>query len=56
MDPDSIFKPFFTTRKDGTGLGLSIVQNKVDELGGNIEAKNNSNDGAEFLIQLPIVY
>ena len=48
-----VFEPFFTTKEDGTGLGLAIVKSKVDELGGEINAKNGNQGGAEFIVNLP---
>jgi signal transduction histidine kinase len=53
-----IFEPFFTTRmaRGGTGLGLSIVYNIVhDILGGTIDVRSPSGEGARFEIWLPNV-
>ena len=54
---ERIFDPFFTTRKlgEGTGLGLSVCHGIIAEHGGNIYAKNEPNNGAKFIIDLPIV-
>ncbi len=45
-----IFKPYFTTKEHGTGWGLSNVKSIVEQLGGQISAKNNP---TRFSIQLP---
>ena len=50
-----IFMPFYTTKTNGTGLGLAVVQKIVVQHGGTIEARNQSQGGAEFIVWLPIV-
>ena len=54
---DKIFQPFFTTKPagQGTGLGLSISYDIVKAQGGVIHVNSWDNDGAEFIVQLPIV-
>ncbi|XOB61825.1 PAS domain S-box protein [Campylobacterota bacterium DY0563] len=52
-----IFEPYFTTKHQtlGTGLGLNMSYRIINEsLKGNIYAKNTEN-GAKFFIELPIV-
>ena len=52
-----IFDPFFTTKHvgEGTGIGLSIShQIIVDQHGGTLDGFNSADQGAEFVIQLPI--
>jgi C4-dicarboxylate-specific signal transduction histidine kinase len=51
-----IFDPFFTTKEvgAGTGLGLSITYGIIKEHHGTIEVENSSDEGALFLIQLPL--
>jgi two-component system sensor histidine kinase HydH len=50
-----IFMPFFTTKANGTGLGLAVVQKIVVQHGGSIEARNQAQGGAEFIVWLPFV-
>ncbi len=58
--PESVLlqlgKPFCSTRKDhgGTGLGLMVAVQIIKEHGGEIKARNHSEFGAEFLIELPV--
>jgi nitrogen-specific signal transduction histidine kinase len=48
-----IFMPFYTTKTNGTGLGLAVVQKIIVQHGGTIEARNQSQGGAEFIVWLP---
>ncbi len=55
VNPDEVFKPFFTTKKNGTGLGLNISKNLLSKLGGDIEYLSKAEkSGANFLIKLPL--
>lgn len=51
-----IFDRFFTTdeSRDGTGLGLSIVQSVVQAHGGVITVDSRPDEGATFVIELPL--
>jgi C4-dicarboxylate-specific signal transduction histidine kinase len=51
-----IFDPFFTTKEvgAGTGLGLSITYGIIKEHQGNIAIESRPDEGALFLIQLPL--
>lgn len=55
-DKVKIFDPFFTTKKvgSGTGLGLAITYGIVERHGGTITVNSKVNEGAEFIIKLPL--
>jgi signal transduction histidine kinase len=50
-----IFEPFVSTKPTGIGLGLSICKRIVESHGGQIEAVNRPEGGAEFTIRLPAI-
>jgi signal transduction histidine kinase/ligand-binding sensor domain-containing protein len=54
---DKIFQPFFTTKPtgQGTGLGLSLSYDIVKAHGGELKVETKEGEGAEFIIQLPII-
>jgi len=51
---ESIFSPFFTTKKDGkgTGLGLFISKNIISHHNGSIAQDSDFRDGARFVIEM----
>lgn len=53
-DPELVFKPFFSTKKDGMGMGLPIVRTIVTAHGGRISVENGR-EGAVFHVYLPLV-
>jgi signal transduction histidine kinase len=54
---DKIFQPFFTTKPtgQGTGLGLSLSYDIIKAHGGELKVETKEGEGAEFIIQLPVV-
>jgi signal transduction histidine kinase len=53
-DLESIFNPFFTTKREGSGLGLSISHQIVQEHGGHILVESQEKEGTTFFVNLPI--
>ena len=53
---DKIFQPFFTTKPvgQGTGLGLSLSYDIIKAHNGDLKVETTENEGAGFIIQLPI--
>nr|WP_282440698.1 ATP-binding protein [Brucella pituitosa] len=49
-----LFEPFFTTKETGMGLGLALCSTLVERIGGHIDAHNNKDGGACFIVKLPI--
>ncbi|MHB8773158.1 MAG: sensor histidine kinase [Syntrophales bacterium] len=51
---ERIFNPFFTTRAKGAGLGLAYASQAVKAHGGLIGARNRTEGGALFTIEIPV--
>ncbi|MBM4301014.1 MAG: histidine kinase [Deltaproteobacteria bacterium] len=51
---DQVFQPFFSTKEEGTGLGLSIATRIIEDHGGRLELESRENEGATFIITLPL--
>jgi len=52
-DMASIFRPFFTTKKNGTGLGLPITSSIISRRSGVIDVINSAGEGVTFKVKLP---
>jgi two-component system sensor kinase FixL len=52
-DPDRLFAPFVSLRRDGLGMGLAIARSIVEAHGGRIWAENGDDGGAVFRVRLP---
>jgi two-component system sensor kinase FixL len=50
---ESIFEPFYTTRREGTGIGLAISRFIIESHGGRIWAENLAEGGAKICFSLP---
>ncbi|MCI5158730.1 MAG: response regulator [Candidatus Electrothrix sp. AUS1_2] len=50
---DSIFDPYFTTKKKGNGLGLAICHSIIKKHGGHITVHSQPQQGTGFSIYLP---
>jgi two-component system sensor histidine kinase HydH len=50
---ESVFHPFFSTKKTGTGLGLGIVKKIVEAHGGDVSFQSNPEKGVTFSVRLP---
>ena len=51
---DSIFKPFFTTKRNGLGLGLSISRSIIEAHGALLGVESSPGHGATFYFTLPV--
>jgi two-component system sensor kinase FixL len=52
-DPERVFAPFFSMKRNGMGLGLAIARSIIDAHGGRIAAANAEGGGACFSFWLP---
>ncbi len=49
----TIFTPYYTSKKQGTGLGLSLVKDIVEKHGGTISVNSREGRGTVFIVRLP---
>ncbi|MDR2138632.1 MAG: histidine kinase [Tannerella sp.] len=52
-DIETVFNPFYTTKKNGTGLGLPISYGIVHRHGGEMDINSQPGKGATVIIKLP---
>ena len=51
---ESLFLPYFSTKKRGTGLGLAIVSRIIEDHHGSIRVEENQPVGTRFVVELPL--
>ncbi|MBV8275736.1 MAG: PAS domain S-box protein, partial [Verrucomicrobia bacterium] len=54
-NPERIFEPFFSTKRDGLGMGLSIARSIISSHGGELSATNAEGGGTLVHFSLPPV-
>lgn len=50
----NVFNAFYTTKEKGTGLGLSISRSIIEAHHGYLELEKNIEEGATFIVRLPV--
>lgn len=51
---NSVFEPFYSTKKEGTGLGLALVRKMAISNHGRVFARNRDGGGAEIVLDIPL--
>lgn len=52
-NPEQVFQPFFSTKRDGMGMGLSISRSIIEAHGGEIGYRPSALGGSAFFFRLP---
>jgi len=52
-DPDRIFEPFHSSKRNGMGMGLAICRSIIESHGGRLRTEPNGRQGAAFIFTLP---
>jgi C4-dicarboxylate-specific signal transduction histidine kinase len=52
-DLDTIFDPFWSTKRGGMGIGLAVCRSITAAHGGSLTVINNTDGGAKFCVTLP---
>jgi PAS domain S-box-containing protein len=52
-DPDRIFEPFHSSKRNGMGMGLAICRSVIEAHGGRLRTEPNGKHGAAFIFTLP---
>lgn len=53
-DLETIFKPFYSTKKKGMGLGLSLCRGIIEKHGGKIQVTSQEGKGSCFIVEIPV--
>ncbi|MDA0327762.1 MAG: ATP-binding protein [Gemmatimonadetes bacterium] len=52
-DPEELFAPFVSQKKDGLGMGLTITRTIVEAHDGKVWGEVNVPLGATFIVRIP---
>ena len=52
-NPENLFVPFYTTKKDGKGIGLALSRNMIEQQGGSLKLRNKEQgSGVQVLLRI----